>query len=398
MRGSRFAIEGPTLAAGGFLRRGRVVVKGSLIERVEEVEEPRYPQEPGENHFVFADGLILPGFIDVHLHGGGGGEVMDATPEALATVARCHARHGTTGFLATTLSASREQTARALEEVARAAAKGIPGGARVLGAHLEGPYLNPARAGAHRKEFLRNPSLPEVASWWDISPGAIKLASLAPELPGAEEVSRWLVERGVVVAVAHSIASFRQVAEAAGWGLSHATHLFNAMAAFHHREPGPVGAALTLPGFTVELIADGVHLHLATLGMAIRAAGAERVLLVTDAMRAAGLGDGRYDLAGLEVTVREGTARLVDGRLAGSVLTMDRALSRLVRGVGVALEEAVNMVSRNPARLLGIERRKGSIGEGKDADLVVVDRNFEVLMTVVEGSIVYRREEGEGGR
>ncbi len=377
---------------GSLVLPDRVVEDGLLrvehgrITGLWDLGAQRAPSPPPQRTVRVECGWIAPGFIDLHVHGGGGADFMDGDPEAVATITETHARFGTTGLLATTLTAPEEEIRRAIRAVKAAPRRG----ARILGCHIEGPYVHPQFKGAQNPCYIRTPSVAEVDRW--LAEGAPDFrwqVTLAPELEGALYVICHLAQRGVVVSAGHSRCTYAELKAAVGAGVVHVTHLYNAMRGFHHREPGAVGGALLLPGLTVELIADGIHAHPAALALAVKVRGAEEVLLVTDAIRAAGLSDGVYSLGGLSVTVRDGAARLADGTLAGSVLTMDRAVRTMVHEVGVPLHTAVAMASLHPARRQGLHQRKGSLGPGKDADLVLLDEDLHVRMTVVEGEVVY---------
>ncbi|WP_374711633.1 N-acetylglucosamine-6-phosphate deacetylase [Symbiobacterium terraclitae] len=335
---------------------------------------------------VVERGYIAPGYIDIHVHGGGGGDFMDADPEAVVAITTCHARHGTTGLLATTLTAPEEELIRAFRAVKAAPRRG----AQILGFHVEGPFINMQHKGAQNPAYVRPASVAEIDRWLaEGRPDDRWHVTLAPEIEGALEAIRHLAGRGAVVSAGHTDCTYDQLRAGVEAGVSHVTHLFNAMRGLHHREPGTVGGALSLPGVTVELIADGVHVHPASMQVAVRARGAANVLLVTDAMRAAGLGDGEFTLGGLPVTVKDGAARLHSGALAGSVLTMERGVQNLVHMVGLDLPTAVAMASLHPARRLGLEARKGSLAVGKDADLLILDDKLEVMTTIIGGEVFY---------
>ncbi|MBO2518561.1 MAG: N-acetylglucosamine-6-phosphate deacetylase [Firmicutes bacterium] len=338
-------------------------------------------------------GYLCPGFIDVHLHGGGGADVMDASPGALSQLARTHARHGTVAFLPTTVTAPYEQLHRVLEAVEETAGAREEG-AELLGVHLEGPHLNPARAGAQNPEFLTPPSLPEMQALLERFPGRVRWVTVAPELEGARELIQYLREAGVVVSIGHSDATYEQAMVAFQWGISHATHTFNGMNPLHHRAPGVPGAVLTAPGVSAEIIADGFHIHPGVARLLWQVKGPDRLLLVTDAMRATDLPDGRYDLGGLEVDVVGGAARLAGQEtLAGSTLTLERAVAWMVEAVGLSLAEAVQLASLNPARRLGVAHRLGSLEVGKDASLVLLDDALRVRLTLRQGELIY---DGQG--
>lgn len=337
-------------------------------------------------------GFICPGFIDAHIHGGGGADVMDATGDALVRIAVAHAAHGTTGFVATTMSAPREQLLEAAHAVRRV--HGAPtGGARVLGLHLEGPYINPRRAGAHNPEHLRPPDVRELAAVARIAGPSLRTVTLAPELPGARGAIEWLRRRGVQVSIGHTAATYEEALAAVDAGARCATHLFNAMAGFHHRSPGCAAALLVDERVRVELVADGVHVHPGALRLAFRCKAAPGAMLVTDCMRALGCPDGEYLLGDVPVVVHGGQARLRGdpGALAGSLLTMDQAVRVMVERAEVPLADAVRMATQTPAEALGIAGRFGRLAPGYEADVVVLEEDLTVSITMVAGEIVFWR-------
>lgn len=328
-------------------------------------------------------GLILPGMIDVHVHGGGGADFMDGTTEAVDTVTRFHARHGTAAMAATTLSASHEEIARALRVIQKGYERPSSDGAEIEGVHLEGPYLNPKKSGAQDRVSVRPPDLRELEEWIALAPEPRWIVTFAPEVEGGWSLQEKF-RHEVLFSIGHTEATYAQSLEAVQRGARHFTHLFNAMPPFHHRDPGVVGAALVSLDSTVELIADGVHLHPVILQTMARLMP-ERLVLVTDAMRAAGMPDGRYRLHGYEVTVSEGAARLENGALAGSTLTMIRAVQNMVELAGLKLEQVIPLATEIPARLLRLEKRKGRIEIGYDADLVVITPRFEIQRVFLRG-------------
>lgn len=330
---------------------------------------------------------IAPGFIDIHVHGGGGADTMDASPEAFATMAATHARFGTTSLLLTTVTETPERIEAVLATAARYLADPAPG-AQVAGVHLEGPFIHPQRCGAQRPDRILDPD-PRLAARW-FATGLVKMMTLAPERPSAHDVARLAVAAGVVVAAGHTTANFADMEAAAGAGFSHVTHLCNAMNPLLHREPGPIGAVVMDSHWTGDLICDGIHVAPAMMRTLLAAIGTDRLLLITDAIRAAVQPPGLYDLGGLQVEVADGACRLADGTLAGSVLTMADAVQRVQQQGGATRWEAWRMASRNPASRLGLHR-KGRVEVGYDADLVMQDASGDVLATFVAGTRVYER-------
>jgi N-acetylglucosamine-6-phosphate deacetylase len=337
------------------------------------------------------DKFVVPGFIDIHVHGGGGADVMDGEVEAIQQVAVTHSCFGTTAFLPTTMTMSKDKIIKSLKSIQEAKSRGT-GAAIILGIHLEGPYINPEKKGAQKEEDIKEFSVDDFLEFNQAAGSLIRLVTIAPEKPESIAFIQWLCQQDIIASVGHSNATYQQVQDAVQVGLSHVTHLFNAMRGLHHREPGVVGAALSNPRLTVEMIADGIHLHPVILRMVAQIKEREKVMLMTDAMRATGLEEGTYELGGQEVIVDQGQARLRDGTLAGSVLTMDKAVRNMVTKAGISLFQAVQMASYNPAKRLGIEDRKGSLEPGKDADVVILNKNLEAELTMVSGNIVYRSE------
>lgn len=335
---------------------------------------------------IDARGLwVIPGLIDVHVHGSAGSDTMDATPAAIQTMAEFFAQHGVTSYLPTTITAPSPAIDAVIRNVITMAQPRA--GAQHLGVHLEGPYIGSQFRGAQPEEWLRSPDLQEYEKWFNT--GAIRLVALAPELPGAIEMIERGAHQDIRFSVGHSSASYEQVERAADHGLSQATHTFNGMTGLHHREPGAAGAVLTDERIYAEIIADGIHLHPAVVKLVVRAKGTGRTILVTDAIRAAGLRDGEYDLGGQIVNVRDGIARTSRGSLAGSTLAMDAALRNVMRFAGLTIQDALKMATTTPAEALGLSSRKGTIQPGADADLALIDPNINVLATIVNGALVY---------
>ena len=384
--GPRLLVTGArVLTPGGEWPRGWIAVEGRQIAAMGQGEPP--PGTAAGADLLAADGLVaLPGFIDLHVHGAVGADVMDADPEGLRRMARFLAGHGVTAWLPATMTATGPDTERALAAV-RAVAGPVDGGATVLGAYLEGPYLSPARAGAQDVTLIRAADRAEAARLLDA--GVARVLVLAPEI----EQNRWLVAdaaaRGVTVSAGHTDATYDQALQAVSDGVRHVTHAFNAMRPLGHREPGMLGAALVVPELRCELVADNIHVHPAVMRLLFAAKGPAGVVLVSDAVRATGLPEGAYTVGERPAFSMDGAIRLGDGTLAGSVLTLDRALHNLQAATGRPLAELWPAASRNAAQAIGVDDAKGSLEPGKDADLVLLDPALKVVVTVAEGAVVH---------
>ncbi|MBC7233548.1 MAG: N-acetylglucosamine-6-phosphate deacetylase [Chloroflexi bacterium] len=336
--------------------------------------------------------IVVPGFIDVHVHGGNGitfGE-SDQIAGDLAAYSKWVASAGVTGFLCSISAPHAEALVQMVRAYADALDAGTPG-AEALGLHLEGPFLSKEKKGAFNPAWLRQPAMDEAEAVLQAGRGWIRQMTLAPELPGAQEVAALFRAAGVVVSMGHTNADYELASAALRGNFTHVTHTFNAQRGFQHREPGVFGAIMTSDEVTAELIADTVHVHPGAMKMLIRCLGTDRVVLITDAMAGAGLPDGTYELVGHTVIVKEGRATLPDGTLAGSTATLDQCVRNVHQTVGVPLLEAVKMASLNPARAMGFADRLGSIAVGKDASLAVIDKQANVYLTLVKGRIVYSR-------
>ncbi|MFD2612208.1 N-acetylglucosamine-6-phosphate deacetylase [Paenibacillus gansuensis] len=391
-------INGEVYSESAVLPNGAVAVEDGKITAVYQSLEEISDDIRKQSELIDLNGaLLLPGFIDVHVHGGGGFDTMKSStePGSIDGLSRFMASHGTTSFLPTTLTDEAGRLVEVVSEVSRAMSAGT-GGADVLGVHLEGPFLNPIRSGAQNPDDMRTATKEELGRLLEASGETIRLITLAPELPGAMELIGYLTEKGVTVSIGHSDATYEIVQQAVAHGATHVTHLFNGMSPLHHREPGVAGSALMLDELTVELICDGLHVREELIGYVFRVKPKERVILVTDAMEAAGLPDGEYMLGKLPVVMKCNRVTLKEGgNLAGSALTMDQALRNALKFTGRTLEEILPALTLNPARQIGVNHRKGSILAGKDADFVVMGRNLELLQTYVRGHEVYHRSKTE---
>ncbi|WP_089964719.1 N-acetylglucosamine-6-phosphate deacetylase [Lihuaxuella thermophila] len=336
---------------------------------------------------------IIPGMIDVHIHGVDGADTMDATTRALDQMATALPREGTTCFLATTITQSQPSIERALANAADYIAHHqAPGKAECAGIHLEGPFLSPKRSGAQPLEYIIHPSVELFQHWQSIAGGHIKLVTLAPEEEGGLELAKYLRETGVIASIGHSDATYDECVEAIRAGASHVTHLYNGMRGLHHRDPGVVGAAFLREELMVELIADGIHSRPEMVKIAFDQITSERMILITDSMRAKCLKRGTYELGGQTVYVTEQDARLADGTLAGSILKMKDAIKNMREFTRCSIPQLIRMCSSNAAKELGLFDRKGSIAVGKDADLVVIDDEWEVELTLCSGKVAYDRK------
>ncbi|HEY2456854.1 MAG TPA: N-acetylglucosamine-6-phosphate deacetylase [Candidatus Acidoferrum sp.] len=341
----------------------------------------------GANEIQAPDKLAIPGFVDVHIHGAGGQDVMEGTTEALQVVSRTLATHGTTSFVATTVTASPESICSAAEGISRHIAQQHlmeDVHAEILGVHFEGPFLSPARRGVHPAEWLKLPTAELLQKFIDAANGYALILTIAPELLGAMPCIDAARKAGLVVGIGHTDATYEQARAAIARGAHHAIHAYNAMRPFTHRDSGVIGAVLTSPEVTAELIADGVHVDETAMRLLLQAKGPGSVILISDGISATGMPDGKYTLGTFEVTVAGGVCRNAEGRLAGSTLTLDRALRNIV-SLGVSLPDALRMLTVNPATLLGIEFKKGSLRTGADADIVLLDEGLNVTQTWTRG-------------
>ena len=369
----RMVLKNAKMVLSNKIVKGTVILNNGKIEKIIEGEFQGEGIDLKENY-------IVPGFIDVHIHGAGGADAMDNTEEALRTISRYIVKHGTTNFLATTLTSSKETLKEVLEKIGKLQNKDIEG-ANIFGAHMEGPYFDVQYKGAQNDKYITPAGVKEIEEYLNVKPGLVKLFSMAAKGEGVLEAIKYLKENNVVVSVGHSGASFEEIQSAVDAGLS-------GMKGFNHREPGVAGAVMINDNINAEIIFDKIHVHPEAVRLLIKTKGVEKVVCITDAMCATGLPAGNYKLGELDVYVKDGQARLISNdSLAGSVLTMDKAFKHLIE-LGYSICDAVRMTSTNAAKEFGLNT--GVLQEGKDADLVVLSSDYTVNTTIVKGKIKYQ--------
>jgi len=379
---------GKAVTPKGEIANAGILIRDGEIEMVGPRSGMELPSRATESRAT--DSTAIPGFVDVHIHGAGGHDVMEANETALSTITGRLAAFGTTSLLATTITASADDTCRSVEGIA----KYISGQyqtnearAEILGIHFEGPFLSKERRGVHPTEWLQLPSAELLQRFLQAASGNARVLTIAPELLAAMPCIDAARSLGMVVSIGHTDATYEQARAAVAHGAHHATHVYNAMRPFTHRDPGVIGAVLTTPEVTAELIADGIHVDEIAMKVLLQAKGAQGVVLISDGTSATGMPDGEYMLGGLKVTVNGGVCRNAEGRLAGSTLTLDRALRNIV-GLGIPLADAVRMLTLNPATLLGIEFKKGALRTGADADIVLLNDGLEIERVWARGTLV----------
>jgi len=370
---------------------GVILIDGTRITEVGPKDEIRIP--PGAKVVDNSDRVVVPGFIDMHIHGAAGHDLMEGTLEAVAAVGTYLARHGTTAYLATTVTASLDcvlHAGKTLGEIIRAsqaspAATDKVARAEPLGIHYEGPFLNVKKRGAHPASQIQKPSTETLTKMLDSAGGTARVVALAPEVEGALAVLELGRSRGLRIGIGHSNATFEEAERAIAAGATHAVHVYNAMRPFQHRDSGIIGAVLVDDRISAELICDGVHVEPSAIRLLVKAKGVERLILVSDSVSGAGMPDGDYRLGNFTVHVAGGVCRTVEGNLAGSTLTLDAALRNLSSFTGLTYEQCLPCATLNPARLLGIDKQKGVIAAGADADLAILDQKHYVTQTYVRG-------------
>jgi N-acetylglucosamine-6-phosphate deacetylase len=391
MKAVKAIIAGTIYTPAEEIRNGVILVEGHRIAKVGSREQVNIPQ--GAAVIDYQDRTVVPGFIDIHIHGAVGCDLMEATPEAVAAVGKYLARHGTTSYAATTVAASLERTlnaAKGLGEIIRASNSSHVVSDKISGAqpvciHLEGPFLNVKRRGAHPASQIQKPSTELLARLLDAAAGTARVLTLAPELEGALTVLEFARSKGLKVGIGHSNATYEEAKSAIEAGATHAVHCFNAMRPFMHRDAGIIGAVLTDDRVSTELICDGIHVEPTAIRLLVRSKGVERLILVSDSLSGAGMPDGNYRLGNFTVHVAGGACRTVEGSLAGSTIMLDAALRNLSAYTGLSYKECLPSITTNPARILGLEKQKGVIAPRADADLAVLDQQFYVTQTYVRG-------------
>ncbi len=368
---------------GVLLEHPVVVLEDERIASISTRDRSEMPT--GARVMDFAGATLGPAFLDVHIHGAAGHDVMEATPEALTTMSKFLAAHGTGAFLAATVTAPLDATLRAVQGIARLMAQPVDeSAARAVGIHLEGPFLSHAKRGVQPAEHLLMPSIETFDRLFEAAEGQVRLITLAPELPGALELARHATERGVRVSMGHSDATAAETRAAVAVGAVSSTHTFNAMRALDHQEPGILGTVLSDDRLFAELICDGIHSRPEITRLWWRAKGRDRGILVTDAMSATGMPEGEYRLGGFRVQVANGRATH-DGVLAGSVLTLDRALENFVAFTGETVEQGLPLLTRNPAAMIGLGHGVGKLAAGNEANLVAVSAEGRLMASIIRG-------------
>jgi N-acetylglucosamine-6-phosphate deacetylase len=388
MKGTKAILAGTIDTPTERIENGVILIEGHRISKVGPRERVKIPA--GAAVIDNQDRHIVPGFIDLHIHGAAGHDLMEGTTEAISAVSSYLARHGTTSYLATTVTASLERTlhaARGFAEIitaAHSAHEKIPG-AQPLGIHFEGPFLNVKKRGAHPASQVRKPSVEILERLLEAATGTAKIFTLAPELDGALTVVEAARSRGLRIGIGHSNATHEEAERAIAAGATHAVHMFNAMRSFMHRDSGIIGAVLVDDRITAELICDGIHVEPPAIRLLVKAKGLDRIILVSDSLSGAGMPDGNYRLGNFTVHVAGGVSRTVEGNLAGSTLTLDAAVRNLSSFTGFSYRDCLPCATLNPAKMLGLEKQKGVITPGADADLAILDRNHHVTQTYVRG-------------
>jgi N-acetylglucosamine-6-phosphate deacetylase len=379
------AIINGKIVIGSEVLKNKILLYNNRILEFREHENSRQVLHECEEIIDAKENYVSPGFIDLHIHGSGGHDVMDGTAESLSEMARIIARNGVTGFLPTTMTMSKEKIHAALDNISLCMEREAQG-AKILGAHMEGPFINKKYKGAQAEDFIIKPGFSFIEKYVDI----IKIITMAPEMDDSFNFIKEVKEKtNIILSIGHSDAVYEQAIEAIKGGVSHATHIFNAMPPLNHRRPGIVGAAFNTDIYC-ELIADKIHVHPAIFKILEAIKGMDKIILITDSMRAGCLKDGISELGGQKVIVKDNSARLEDGTLAGSILKLNQGIKNFMDCTGKEICETIKLASLNPAKELGIEKQRGSLEIGKFSDIVILDKDFNVKQTIVEGKTVFR--------
>lgn len=374
------------------IKNGRIINEGKIIEgknviidgsKIVSISD-HIPE--GAEAIDARGNFVSPGFIDIHIHGAQGCDTMDGKFESTNTISKAIAKHGVTSFLSTTMTVCPDEIKNALKNARYCMDKGLDG-ANILGVHLEGPFLSKDAKGAHDEKYIMEPGIDSFINLAGDYLSVIKTVTIAPEIKGALDLIKFMTGHGIVATMGHSTATYDQAMSGIANGVSHATHLYNAMRGFNHREPGVVGAIFD-SRITTEFIADGIHLHFAAIRIALAVKGYENCALITDAMKACCMEDGKYSLGGLDVYVKDGAARLSNGTLAGSTLTIDRAVRNVVKNTNLNMAEVVYMATVVPARVIKVGSEKGHIKPGYDADITIFDDDVNIKQVIVGGKVL----------
>ncbi|MGE7933989.1 N-acetylglucosamine-6-phosphate deacetylase [Viridibacillus arvi] len=377
------------------VQNGFVYIKGEKIESVGEMEDCPIYSDVDQVFDCTGKQYVIPGMIDMHIHGAAGYDFMDSTIESFEEIAHALAKEGTTSFLATTMTNPIFHINEVIENLASYMKDhNLSGMAEMLGIHVEGPFINKVQKGAQPEDAILVPNVSLFKEWQTLSGDNIKVLTFAPELDNHFELLKELKSNGVIPSMGHTDGSYDECLQAIDHGVEHATHLFNGMRGLHHRDPGVVGSSLLNDNVYVEVIPDGIHFHPDLLKMVVKMKGLERMLVITDGIRAKGMSDGVYDLGGQSVKVKDGKCVLTStGSLAGSIVTMNNARKNLIKWLGLTIHEQLQVTSANQAKRLGLYERKGSIQAGKDADIVVLGENDEVELTICRGLVAFQQKD-----
>jgi len=383
----KIALKGNIILEDKVLSGGIVVIEG---EKISAVCSPEDIFTDRDVSLIDYEGcFIAPGLVDLHLHGALGKDVMDGEIESLKQIASHQARHGVTGFLGATMSASLDSILKAVEVVKKA--RQLQLSSEILGVHIEGPFLSLKQKGAQDPAFIREMNEKDIRLITKTVNGLKTIISMAPEVKNNRSFIKFLTEKGIIVSIGHSDATYEEAFESFADGINHATHLFNAMSGYHHRVPGVVGAVFDSPDVTAEVIADGIHVHPSAFRLVLARKNQDKICLITDSIIAAGSGDGIYQMGNLEIVVKGNEVRLREsGSLAGSVLTLNKAVKNVIEWTGVSVSQGMNMASLNPSRVISLDNEMGTIQKGKFANLAVFDKEFNVLETFLKGKSVFK--------